>query len=98
MFLTVTVRNIIMACYTAYLATEETIQCRKIKQNTIRRYLDTASKLLLPAKLMNPCLDIKGNLSIHIKGIIREVKRWEKIQNRKEAITKKLLNILLKRK
>ena len=92
---TLTVRNIIMACYTAYLATGETLLCRTIKANTIKKYLDAAAELSLPAKLLNPCLDIRGDLSIHIKEIIREIKRWEKIPNRREPVTKQMVEYII---
>ena len=92
---TLTIRNIIMACYTAYLASGETLLCKAIKANTIRKYLDAAAELSMPAKLMNPCLDIRGNLSTHIKDIIKEIKRWEKIPNRKELVTKPMVEYII---
>ena len=92
---TLTIRNIIMACYTAYLASGETLLYKAIKANTIRKYLDAAAELSMPAKLMNPCLDIRGNLSTHIKDIIKEIKRWEKIPNRKELVTKPMVEYII---
>ena len=84
-----------MACYTAYLASGETLLYKAIKANTIRKYLDAAAELSMPAKLMNPCLDIRGNLSTHIKDIIKEIKRWEKIPNRKELVTKPMVEYII---
>ena len=81
-----------MACYTAYLATGETLLCKSIKTNTIIRYLNAAAELSTLAKLMNPCLDIMGNQSTYIKDILRELKRWESIPNCKEPLTKKWSN------
>ena len=92
---TLTIRNMIMACYTAYLATGETLLCRTIKSNTIKKYLDAAAELSIPAKLMNPCLDIKGNLSKNIKEILKETKRWETIPNRKEPVTKQMVEYII---
>ena len=92
---TLTVRNIIMACYTAYLATGQTLLCKSIKANTIKRYLEAASELSIPAGLMNPCLDIKDNLSKHINDLIKEIRRWEKIPNRKEPITKQIVEYII---
>ena len=63
-------RNTIMACYTAYLATGETLLCKSIKTNTIIRYLNAAAELSTLAKMMNPCLDIMGSQSTYIKDII----------------------------
>ena len=67
---TLTTRNIIMACYTAYLATGETLLCKSIKTNTIIRYLNATAELSTLAKMINPCLDIMGNQSMYIKDII----------------------------
>ena len=69
-----TTRNIIMACYTAHLATGETLLCKSIKSSTILRYLSAAAELSIPAKMLNPCLDIMGHFSSHIKDIINELK------------------------
>ena len=92
---TLTTRNIIMACYTAHLATGETLLCKSIKTNTIIRYLNAAAELSTLAKMMNPCLDIMGNQSTYIKDIIREHKRWESIPNRKEPLTKKMVKYII---
>ena len=81
-----------MACYTAYLATGETLLCKTIMANTIEKYLDAAAELSLPAKLMNPCLDIRGDLSIHINEIIKEIKRWGKFQIEENQSQNKRLN------
>ena len=92
---TLTIRNIIMACYTAYLASGETLLCKAIKANTIKKYLNAAAELSMPAKLMNPCLDIRGNWSTHINDIIKEVRRWEKVPNRKEPVTKPMVEYII---
>ena len=83
---TLTTRNIIMACYAAYLILGETLLCRSIKSGTISRYLSAAADLSVPAKMMNPCLDIMGKQSRYIKDIIKEQKRWEKMPNRQTTI------------
>ena len=41
---TLTIRNAIMTCYTAYLTTGETILCKSIKASTIIRYLSAAAE------------------------------------------------------
>ena len=69
-----TTRNIIMACYTAHLAISETLLCKSIKSSTILRYLSAIAESSIPAKTLNPCLDIMGNFSTHIKDIINELK------------------------
>ena len=86
-----TTRNIIMACYTAHLATGETLLCKSIKSSTILRYLSAAAELSIPAKMLNPCLDIMGHFSSHIKDIINEFKRWESIPKRREPVTNKMI-------
>ena len=42
------VHNIIMACYTAHLASGQTLLCRNIKTLTIKKYLKAATNLSLP--------------------------------------------------
>ena len=88
-------RNMIMACYTAYLATGETLMCKCIKSSTILRYLSAAAELSIPAKMMNPCLDIMGNFSSSIKDIINELKRWESMPRRKEPVTKEMISYVV---
>ena len=90
-----TTRNMIMACYTAHLATGETLMCKCIKSSTILRYLSAAAELSIPAKMMNPCLDIMGNLSNNIKDIINELKRWESMPKRKEPVTKEMISYVI---
>ena len=86
-----------MACYTAHLATGETLLCKSIKASTITRYLAAANELSVPAKMINPCLDIMGNQSTYIKDILHELKRWESIPNRKEPLTKKMIKYIIKK-
>ena len=92
---TLNVRNIIMACYTAYLASEATLLCKTIKSDTIKRYLSVASELSAPAQMMNPTLDLMGNLSVFIKDIIHEAKRWESMPNRREPLTKEMIEYII---
>ena len=90
-----TTRNIIMACYAAHLASGETLLCRSIRSGTIMRYLSAAAELSVPANVTNPCLDIMGKQSQYIRDVINEVKRWESIPNRKEPITKELIQYII---
>ena len=92
---TLTTRNVIMACYTAYLGTGETLLCKSIKADTIVRYLNAAVEFSTSAQLMNPCLDIMGNQSTYIKDILREIRRWESVPNRKEPLTKKMVKYII---
>ena len=54
------VRNTIMACYTAYLASGQNLICKTIKAGTISRYLNAAAELSVSENMMNPCLDTSG--------------------------------------
>ena len=45
--------------------------------------------------MMNPCLDIMGNQSIYINDIIKELKRWETIPNRREPVTKVMIEYII---
>ena len=94
---TLTVRNIIMACYTAHLVSGQNLLCMSIKSGTVSRYLVAASELSLPAKMMNPCLDIMGKQSTYIKDILKESKRWEAIPNRKEPVTKQMIEYIIQK-
>ena len=92
---TLDIRNIIMACYTANLAAGETLLCKTIKSDTVLRYLSAAAELSVPAKMMNPCLNIMGNQSNYISDIIHELKRWESMPNRREPITKEMIKYII---
>ena len=86
-----------MACYTAYLASGETLLCKTIKSSTIKRYLDAAAELSTHAQMINPCLDIMGNQSVYITNILKELKRWESMPNRKEPVTKQMIEYIIKK-
>ena len=83
-----------MACYTANLASGQNILCISIKSGTILRYLVAATELSTPNNQMNPCLDIYGKRSKHINNIINEIKRWENIPNRREPVTKHMIDYI----
>ena len=92
---TLNVRNIIMACYTVSLATGNTLMCKTIASGTLKRYLGAAAELSRPANMMNPCLDIMGKQSRYISDIIKELKRWESIPNRREPVTKEMIEYII---
>ena len=94
---TLITRNIIMACYTAYLASGETLLCKTIKSSTIKRYLSAAVELSTHANMINPCLDIMGKQSTYITNILKELKRWESMPNRKEPVTKKMIEYIIRK-
>ena len=77
-----------MAYYTVHLATGHTLMCKTIASGTIKRYLNAAADVSRPANMMNPCLDILGKTSGYINDIIKEIKRWESVPNRREPVIK----------
>ena len=89
------VRNIIMACYTAHLASGQTLLCRAIKTETIKKYLKAATDLSLPFQMMNPTLNLLGNQSKYIGDILHEASRWESMPNRREPLTKDMVVYIL---
>ena len=54
--------------------------------------MSAAAELSMPLRMMNPCLDIMGNFSTHIKDIINELKRWESMPKRRDPVTKEIMS------
>ena len=67
-------KNHVMALCALHLVQGETLLCRSIKANAIKRCLYVTSKLLTALHQMNPRLDIFRKTSEHIKKVIREQK------------------------
>ena len=80
-----------MACYAADLVAGDNLLCMSLKAGTILRYLQAAAELSIPANVMNPCLDITGKQSKYIRDIITEVRRWESMPDRREPVTKEMV-------
>ena len=91
------IRNTIMACYTADLASGQNLLFMSLKSSTIIRYLAAAADLSIPYNQMNPCLDMYGKRSKQINNIITEIKRWENIPNRREPVTKEMIEYISKK-
>ena len=83
-----------MACYAADLVSGENLLCMTLKAGTILRYLHAAAELSTHENIMNPCLDSTGKQSKHIKDIIHEVKRWESVPDRREPLTKNMIEYI----
>ena len=83
-----------MACYAADLVSGENLLCMTLKAGTILRYLQAAAELSTHDNIMNPCLDSTGKQSKHIKDIIHEVKRWESVPDRREPLTKNMIEYI----
>ena len=88
------VRNVIMACYVAHLASGQTLLCRSIKMCTIRKYLKATSDLSIPFQMMNPTVDIQAKESKFIKDILHETHRWESMHKHREPITKDMVSFI----
>ena len=58
-------------------------------------YLSAAAELSKPANLLNPCLDIMGNMSRYINDILKKLKRWESVPNRREPVTKEMIEYII---
>ena len=80
---TLNFRNIVMTCYTAYLASGATLLCKIIKVDTIKRYLSAAVELSIPAQIVDPCVDLMGKTSVYIRNILYEARRWELMPDRR---------------
>jgi hypothetical protein len=86
-----------LALYAAHLATGSNLVCRSIKSATISGYVHDVARFLYrfsnrdprkqdPTKQENaPCID----------SITKEVKRWEKMPNRREPFTIEMLDFII---
>ena len=88
------VRNIIMACYAARLASGQTLLCRFIKTCIIRKYLKAASDFSIPFQTMNPTMNLQAKESKFIKDILHEAYCWESMSKRSEPITKDMVSFV----
>jgi hypothetical protein len=91
--------NDIMYMYTVGLTAGETIQDKAIKTATIKGYLAAASEYILTIGERQSCPMADPRTGKEHSKITRELKefeRWEKIPNRKDPLTKKMLNTLAK--
>ena len=71
--------------------------CKTIKSSTFLRYLSASAELSIPASMMNPCWNTIGNQSNHITAIIKELKRWKYMPNRRETVTKEMVEYIIKK-
>ena len=84
-----------MACYTVHLVGGHILLCKTITSGTIKRYLSAAAELSRLANMLNLCLDIMGNRSRYINDILKELKRWECVPNRREPVTKEMVEYII---
>lgn len=93
--------NKFFAAYTVYLAIGNTIRKTTIKSGTITSYLADAATLVINGRKahkkvpFDPRIDIAtGNQHADIVKVKKEVERWEKMPNRRNPLTKGMLNRL----
>lgn len=90
-------KNYFFGLYACYLAKGSTLLCKSIKADTIRRYLDAASRVYLEeslSKVYDPRHDISGKLSPHIRSVLNEVHRWESMPEWKEPVMLEMLECI----
>ena len=92
---TLLVRNLIMSCYAADLAAGENLVCKTIKAKTIKKYLAAAAELSIQSQMMNPTLNLMGKESKLIGDVLHELKRWEKMSNRREPVTTEMIEFIV---
>ena len=76
-----------MACYTASLTDSETLLCKSIRTNTVKKYLDAVSELFFMVNMYDPTKNLQGVRSTYIEAVLKEHLRWEVIPNRREPLT-----------
>ena len=85
----------VIACYTAYLASGSSILAIAIKVDTIKRYLHAVAALSRSHGQIDPTRVKSGERAPSIDDILKEAKRWEKVPNRCEPLTKEMLDHIL---
>ena len=89
-------KNYIVACYAASLTTAETLLCKSVRTNTIRRYLDALSELFVRANFQDPQKNLYGERSPYIEAVLKEHTRWEQVPNRREPLTYPMVDSVYK--
>ena len=93
-------KEFILMCYAIYLSMGKTIKASTISTLTLKRYLKVAGDLVgINTKFDHAVSEAelkkqKANapVSFLIKSVIREHHRWEKMPNRREPITPKMID------
>jgi hypothetical protein len=90
--------NCIFYMYVVTLTAGETIKGRKVKENTIRRYLTAAAMYVRSVGMRSLCPMTDpdtGKRFAPIKQRLRDFKRWEAMPKRRNTLTKKMVHDLL---
>ena len=99
------VRSYFMGMYEIALLEGETLLFKAIKSNTLNKYLNYAADLCKHRKfydqntktiktIASPLLNSRGERSRHIKLVLDEHRRWEKMPNRREPVTKEMVEFV----
>ena len=83
-----------MYYYTAHLASIQSLLCRSIQTQTIKKYLKAVTYLSIPFQMMNPTLDILGKQSKCIHDILHKTSRYESMTKHREPITKDMVTFI----
>ena len=84
-------RNFVMACYTVALCNDDNLIHERIKCSTIKLYLASAARLSVPSEKLDPTKNRFGQQSEFIAAILRELKRWEQMPNRRSPLTPRMI-------
>ena len=76
-----------MSCYAVDLAAGENLLCKTIKAITIKKYLAAAAELSIHFQMTNSTLNLMGKECKFISDVLHELKRWEKMPNRRGPVT-----------
>ena len=84
--------NYIMACYAAHLGTGHTLSSRCIRSGSISKYLHAAASLVMvfdDAGILRDPRKAKGSntLCFPLSQVMKELKRYEDVPNRREPFT-----------
>ena len=93
-------KQTVLACYAQSLCAGHTLLCKVIKHDTVCRYLDAVSKLFQdhPAGLADPTVTVHGTGRPRLlKQVLNEHRRWEAMPNRREPVTKGMLQWIFAR-
>ena len=88
-------RAFMMACYTLSLAQGSNLVCRAIKSDTISAYVREASNMCKFQGTMDPRLDQIGNSGTFLERVKNEMKRWEKMPDRQEPVTREMIDYII---
>jgi hypothetical protein len=82
------IRPIIIAFYTESCCVGNTINNKLVRKATVDQYVNTAIKYALEVSGIDPSIDPSTNKRHNlIEAALQELKRWEKVPNRRQPLT-----------